>query len=163
METYEPMGHARALRWAAQHMTTILEAVTKEEKPDQLQAAGSFFARIIVAALAAEVALKALYKQESGKEPKHEHELAKRFSALAYETQQKLDLRFQGIRATQGPRRATAKTIAQVFQEHNDDFERWRYIYENASGSSIELLDLDPAIEAVLQEYASRAASGSAQ
>ena len=158
MDAYQPMVHALALRWAARHMTTVLEVVVKEPNPDPLQAVGSLMARVILAALAAEVALKALCKLESGEQPEPIHDLDRLFSGLSEETQRRLDLRFQGIRAARGPRHQAAKTLAQVLYEHRHDFERWRYVYEDAGGSSVELLDLDPAIEAMHQEYASKVA-----
>lgn len=156
MEAYEPIAHARALRWASRQMATVLEVVAKEANPDPLQATGSFIARVILMAFATEVALNALGQKETREPPNSVHDLHLLFDALSDETQQRLDLRFQGIRAMRGPRRDTAKTIAQVLDEHRDDFERWRYLYEDPEGSSVELLDLDPAFEAILQEYASR-------
>lgn len=158
MEAYQPMHHALALRWAARHMTTVLEVVAKESNPEPLQAFGSFMARVILAALAAEVALKALCRLESGEQPEHIHDLHRLFLGLSEETRRRLEIRFQGIRAVQGPRRETAKTLAQVLYDHRHDFEQWRYVYEDAGGSSVELLDLDPAIEAMHQEHASKVA-----
>ena len=158
MEAYQAMHHALALRWAARHMATVLEVVVKESNPDPLQAFGSFMARAILAALAAEVALKALYELESGKQPERTHDLDRLFSGLSDETQRRLEVRFQGIRATRAPRHQTAKTLAEVLREHRHDFEEWRYVYEDPGGSAIELLDLDPAVEAMHQEYASKVA-----
>ena len=37
MDAYQAMHHALALRWAARHMTTVLEVVVKESTPDPLQ------------------------------------------------------------------------------------------------------------------------------
>ena len=45
------------------------------------------------------------------------------------------------------------KTVAQVLADHKDDFVHWRYIFEQQGTNHVELLDLEPAVEAIIEEY----------
>ena len=46
-----------------------------------------------------------------------------------------------------------ATTIEQVIAEHRDDFVHWRYVFEQQGANHVELLDLEPAVEAIIEEY----------
>ena len=44
-------------------------------------------------------------------------------------------------------------TVGEVLADHKDDFVNWRYFFEDQGPKHIELLDLEPAVEAIIEEY----------
>ena len=153
MKTDLAVGQARSLLWTARHLQDLLNVVAKVPNPDPLQATGCFFSAILLRAFAAEVALKSLYSQETGKEADWVHDLSRLFQELRPTTRTSLDRRFQRIRQRTSTYDGRPKTIEQVLADHKDDFVNWRYVFGQQGTSHVELLDLEPAVEAVIEEY----------
>ena len=99
------------------------------------------------------LALKSLHLQETGKEADRIHDLSKLFRELRAATRSSLDQRFQRIRQRTPTYNSRPKTIEQVLVDHKDDFVDWRYVFEKQGDSHVELLDLEPAVEAIIEEY----------
>ena len=156
MKTDLAAGQARSLLWAAKHMQDLLNVVAKVPNPDPLQASGCFFSAILLRAFAAEVALKSLYSQETGKEADWVHDLSKLFEELQCTTRKSLERRFQRIRQKSSIYDSRATTMEQVIAVHKDDFVYWRYVFEQEGESHVELLDLEPAVEAIIEEYSAQ-------
>ena len=153
MKTDLAMGQAKSLLWAAKHMQDLLNVVAKVPNPNPLQASGCFFSAVLLRAFAAEVALKSLYSEQIGKETDWTHDLSKLFGELQPATRKSLERRFQSIRQRSSIYDGRATTMEQVMAVHKDDFVHWRYIFERRDGSHIELLDLEPAVEAIIEEH----------
>lgn len=47
----------------------------------------------------------------------------------------------------------TTNTTEEAFRDHKDDFVDWRYVFEKQGNSEVEVLDLEPAVEAIVEEY----------
>ena len=154
LETNLAVGQARSLLWAAGHLQDLLNVAVKVPNPDPLQTSGCFFSAILLRAFAAEVALKGLYAQETGKEADRIHDLSKLFRELRPATRNFLNQRFQRIRQRTPAYDGRPKTIEQVLVDHKDDFVDWRYVFEKQDDCHVELLDLEPAVEAIIEEYA---------
>ena len=92
------MGQVRSLLWAARHLQDLLNVVAKVPNPDPVQATGCFFSAILLRAFAAEVALKGLCFQVTGKEADRTHDLSELFHQLPTPTRNAIDRRFQRIR-----------------------------------------------------------------
>ena len=155
MKTDLAVGQARSLLWAASHMQDLLNVSAKVPNPDPLQSTGCFFSAILLRAFAAEVALKAMHNKETGKQAQKEHDLSILFYGLKPSTQQSLDQRFQRIRKLKAGYDGRSQSIGQVINDHKDDFVQWRYIFERQGSSNIELQSLEPAVEAIIEEYGS--------
>ena len=153
MKTDLTAAQARSLLWAARHMQDLLNVSVKVPNPDPVQATGCFFSAILLRAFAAEVALKAMYTKETGKAPQWEHNLSIPFCGLKPSTQRSLDQRFQRIRKLKAGYDGRSQSIEQVINDHKDDFVHWRYIFERQGPSNVDLLTLEPAVEAVIEEY----------
>ena len=158
-------GIARSYYWAAEHMQSKLASLLgpgptegvdpSSNNPLQIAIVGCNQSTIILWAISAEVALKALYALESGKDPSQGHELATLFGKLEHGTRSSLETRFQTIRNQRELYKGGANSLKDVLIEHNKDFVEWRYIYENP-GLNNQILDLKPAIEAILEEFEDR-------
>ncbi len=46
--------------------------------------------------------------------------------------------------------------MEQVIAVHKDDFVYWRYVFEQEGESHVELLDLEPAVEAIIEEHSAQ-------
>ena len=156
MKTDLAMGQAKSLLWAANHMQDLLNVVAKVPNPDPLQASGCFFSAILLRAFAAEVALKGLYSQETGNEADWVHDLSKLFQELQSTTRKSLERRFQRIRQRSSIYDRRATTMEQVMVDHKGDFVHWRYVFEQRGDRHVELLDLEPVVEAIIEEYSDR-------
>ncbi len=156
MKTDLAMGQARSLLWAARHMQDLLNVVARVPNPDPLQASGCFFSAILLRAFAAEVALKSLYSQETGEEADWVHDLSKLFEELQPTTRKSLERRSQRIRGRSSIYDSRAATMEQVMSIHKDDFVRRRYVFEQRGGSHVELLELEPAVEAIIEEFSAQ-------
>lgn len=146
---------ARSILGVAALLQNILNAVLKLQNPNPLTALGCTLSTTLLRSFAAEIALKCLYVQETNRDPKRTHDLSELFQELSPATRQSLDQRFQHLRHKNDNRNPGPTTINQVFLDHKDDFVGWRYIYfsENTNPSQIEFLDLEPAVEAVINEF----------
>ena len=153
------MAMARAFHWADRHLDGLLANPIIAN--DQLAAAGCGITSIVLRPFATELALKALYMQETGGEPKHEHDLRILFESLEPATQASVDQRFERIRQTkinQGIYTGETDPLLQVLTNHRDDFEKWRYPHEKIGvGLNTHPTVLNSVIEAALEEYLSRA------
>ena len=147
------VGLARSLLWAARHLQDLLNVVAKVPSPDPLQATGCFYSAVLLRAFAAEVALKGLYYIETGKQADRVHDLSKLFHELQLTTRKALERRFQVIRQSSSIFHGRPTTMEQVIADHKDDFVQLRYVYERQSDTHVELLDLEPAVEAIIAEY----------
>ena len=163
------ISQANSLLWAATHLQDIMDGKIQDimdgkiqdimdesiQLPghDSVEVAGCFFGAILLKAFATELALKALYWRESGCEPKHEHDLHDLFKKLEPSTQDSLERRFQRIWATKVGYDGQPLTMSQVLKDHKDDFVCWRYVYERKGFNRVELIRLEPAVEAVIDEY----------
>ncbi len=153
------MAMARAFYWADRHLDGLL--ANPAIASDQLAAAGCGITSIVLRPFAAELALKALYMQETGGEPKHEHDLKILFENLGPATQVSVEQRFERIRqdkTTRGVYSGETDPLIQVLTNHRNDFQEWRYLHEHIGvGISTRHTVLNSVIEAALEEYASRA------
>ena len=156
MKTDTAVGIAKSLLWSAKHLQDLLQVAVKVPNPDPLQATGCFLAAVLLRAFAAEVALKGLYFQESGKQAARDHDLSILFDNLLPSTRSSLDRRFQRVQRTASTYDGHCNTIEQVLGDHKADFTHWRYVYEQQGDTHVELLDLEPAVEAVIEEYTDR-------
>ena len=149
------VSQAKSLLWAARHLQDLLNVAVKTPKPDSTQAMGCFFSAILLRSFAAEVALKSLYAQENGREAEYTHDLLKLFNKLSSTTRHSLNQRFQRIRHSKPECDDTPTSIEQTLAEHRNDFIHWRYYYlpEPQGTRNIELLNLDPAVEAIAEEF----------
>ena len=128
---------------------------------DQLGAFGYALTSIVLRAFAVELALKALYLQETGAEEKRGHDLTRLFCALKPITQNSVERRFEGIRGekiNRGAYSGEKDPLHKVLHNHHNDFEEWRYFYEKVGkeGLHTEQLVLNSVVEAAVQEYISR-------
>ena len=123
--------------------------------PIHIAIVGCSQSTIVLWALSAEVALKAMYALESGKCNRQDHELAALFEKLECGTKSSLETRFQTIRRQRELYKDRTNSLENVLIEHNKDFVEWRYIYEKP-GMKNQILDLKPAIEAILEEFENR-------
>ena len=159
------MVMARAFHWADRHLDGLLAdpVITA----DQLAAAGCGVTSIVLRPFATELALKALYMQETRGEPKHKHDLRVLFESLKPDTQASLETRFERIRQekiSRGEYSGETDPLLQVLTNHRDDFEKWRYLHDQLGvGLNTQPTALNSVIEAALEEYVSRHAAGSGQ
>ena len=162
MKTDLAVGEAGSLLWAARHLQDRLNVLVKLPNPNSVavELAGCFFSAILLRAFAAEVALKGLYCQETGKDPDRSHDLSVLFNQLKPGTRHSLDRRFQRRRRVAPHYDGRTNTIGEVFSDHKGDFVHWRYIFEKQGNSHVEVLDLEPAVEAIVEEYGDNMMSG---
>ena len=155
------MVMARAFYWADRHLDGLLAQSAFAN--DNLAAVGCSVTSIVLRPFAVELALKALYLQETGREPKHEHDLKILFDSLKPSTQTSLEQRFEHIRQTkitQGIYTGETDPLPQVLTNHKDDFEKWRYLHETIGvGLETHPTVLNSVMEAALEEYLSRTGS----
>ena len=153
------MAMAQAFHWADRHLDQML--ANPVIASDQLAAAGCGITSIVLRPFATELALKALYLQETSGEPRHVHDLKALFESLEPATQKAVEQRFERIRQAKiekGIYSGETDPLLQVLTRHKDDFEQWRYLHEQIGfGMSTQPTVLNSVIEAVLEEYASRA------
>ena len=147
------IGQANSLLWAATHLQDILDETIQTPDHDSVDVAGCLLGGIVLKAFATELALKALYWRESGRAPEHKHDLYDLFNKLEPSTQGSLERRFHRIWTAKEGYDGQPLTMSQVLKDHKDDFVRWRYIYERKGFNRVELIRLEPAVEAVIDEY----------
>ena len=135
----------------------ITQGVDPSSKdPTQVAIVGCNQSAIILWAISTEVALKALYAQESGKEHSHSHKLVSLFEKLEPGTRSSLETRFQAIRDQRPLYKGRSNSLEDVLIEHNRDFVDWRYVYESTGERQNQILDLKPTIKAILAEFENR-------
>ena len=153
------MAMAGAFHWADRHLDGLLANPVIASDP--IAAAGCGITSIVLRPFATELALKALYIQETGGEPKHQHDLRILFENLKPATRASLEQRFERIRQEKidrGVYFGETDSLVKVLTNHRNDFEEWRYLHEKIGvGINTHPTVLNSVIEAALEEYASRA------
>ncbi len=144
---------ANSLLWTATHLQDLLDETIQTPDHDSVDAAGCLLGAIVLKAFATELALKSLCWRESGRAPEHKHDLHDLFNKLEPSTQDSLERRFQRIWTAKEGYDGQPLKMSQVLKDHKDDFVRWRYIYERKGFTRVELIRLEPAVEAVIEEY----------
>jgi len=143
-------AQARGIHQVALILKLFQNEVIAEQNLDSLSDkekngfVGLFFSFIVLRALAAELALKVLYSQQTGSDAVHSHDLSILFQALPRKTRDSISQRFQNM--------GRGKTIEDVFDAHKDDFIAWRYVYQDPHQHT-GIGDLEAAIEATLEEF----------
>ena len=152
---------AKGIHLAASHLDRQLAMPGIATK--QLEVFGFGVSSIFLRAFAAEVALKALYMQETGSDPDHTHDLLSLFEDLKSTTQTSVEQRFERIRndkIANGSYSGETAPLRQVLANHKNDFLEWRYLHEKLGvGANTQPLVLNSVIEAAIEEYATRASS----
>ena len=151
--TDHSIRQAKSLLWAATHLQDTVDEALQTPDHDSVNVAGCFFGAVLLKAFATELALKALYRRESGRAPEQKHDLHYFFNKLEPSTQGSLERRFQRIWTAKEGYDGEPLTMSQVLKDHKDDFVLWRYIYERKGFNRVELIRLEPAVEAVIDEY----------
>ena len=149
---------AKGFQLAARHLDAQL--ATPGIESDPLAVWSYAVPSIVLRALATELALKALYMQETGKEQKHIHDLLCLFNKLPGPLRASVEQRFERIRGEKiASRNYSGETdpLPQVLTNHRNDFEVWRYLHEKlGTGASTRPLVLNSVIEAAVEEFVSR-------
>ena len=126
------------------------------QAPNYVGPLGHLLSSIVLQALAAEIALKALQVYEFGYFYKT-HNLAYLFKRLGPGMQEGANIMYQAlVRDLNGisPTAVVAEgSIKQVFKRHARDFEDWRYFFELPDGSDVSLLDIRNAALALVLTY----------
>ena len=136
--------------------TKINEEITKPISGDSSSA--KIVATPVLFALATELALKALYCQETKKkEPPHTHDLAKLFDELEENTQAQLEEIFKelGENTQARPEIMSLKSpsgIRDVLHQNKDVFKDWRYPFEHPFLVCFTR-ELDEATSAIIETY----------
>ena len=151
--TDQYIRQANSLLWAATHLQDLSDESIQTPALNSVDVAGCLFGVVLLKAFATELALKALYWRESGRNPEHKHDLHYWFNKLELSTKESLERRFQRIWATKEGYDGKPLTMSQVLKDHKDDFVSWRYVYERKGFNRVELIRLEPAVEAVIEEY----------
>ena len=131
------MVMSQAFHWADRHLDGLL--ANPAIASDQLAVAGCGITAIVLRPFATELAPKALYIQETGGEPKHEHDLKVLFESLERATQASFEQRFERIRQekiNRGIYSGETDPLLQVLTNHRKDFEKWRYLHEQLGCST---------------------------
>ena len=97
-------------------------------EPEQIQVLGKYQGRVVLVALAAELALKFVWETEHQGEASGGHDLLKCFKCLSDETKEKARKEYQ--RRVPNPLETKWETVDQVFKICRDAFVDWRYIVE---------------------------------
>ena len=145
-------GSANLLDWQL-----ALPGIERKE----VAALGYAVTSTVLRAFATELACKALYMQETGAEEKYGHDLLCLFDDLKPCTRDSVERRFEDIRRekiNRGIYSGEKGPLRDVLDSHRNDFEEWRYAYENVGKGSLhtEQLVLNSVVEACVQEYESR-------
>lgn len=149
---------AHAIHWADRHLDGLLAVPSVASDPQA--AFGASVSSILLRAFAVELALKALYMQETGGKAIRKHDLRVLFEHLSPQMQASVARRFERIRQTKvhrGVYTGETEPLLEILTAHRDDFETWRYAYEQAgSGLKTRPTALNSVIEAALEEFTSR-------
>ena len=152
------MVMAKGFHAAARHLDGQLAVPGIENR--QLDALGFFVSSVVLRAFATEIALKALYMDETGNDPARTHNLLYLFKELKGTTQTSVEQRFERIRGqkiARGIYSGETDPLLQVLTNHKDDFVEWRYLQEKLGvGANTRPLVLNSVIEAAEEEYGHR-------
>ena len=99
--------------------------------PEQIEDLGKYQGRVVLVALAAELALKFVWETENKCGAPAGHDLQRCFGCLSDDYKEKI--RGEYRRRFTNPLEREWETVDQVFQICRDAFEDWRYIVEDGS------------------------------
>lgn len=136
-----------AMLWAQALFQAELSLGSLSKTTDEpLRKVGYGLISILMRPLAAELALKALYIQESGELPRRfGHNLETLFAALEPDTQTQVEGLFEKLRqvvTTAGPSREPPDSLRELLCSHSDHPRQWHYPYEVNSDMSTDIGDL---------------------
>lgn len=139
------MAQAQSLNWAVEYASRGLnQALAGHKSTDGYVAPlGLFLSAVILQALAAETALKAVQVLKLGR-CQHTHDLLDLYEQLPQQTKEETEAWYPSVvrqEYTQTPQQDAilkAGSIRDVFRAHKDDFVNWRYFYELGDGVSID-------------------------
>ncbi len=150
------MAEARSLDWIAQQLSNALNGRDIDPSQGYVAPLGYLLSSVVLQALAAETALKALQMLKLGYFVKS-HDLLKLFKQLQPDMRDGISITHQTLVQafnTENPTTINVKSsIEDVLRKHRRDFEEWRYVYELDDGASISLLDLRIATKALVLNF----------
>ena len=149
--------------WNSSRLTDEIED-TVDASPAALEELGLYQGRVVLAALAAELALKFLIEQrDEQKVASATHNLHELFGQLTEHDQRAVGSAYQRWLGSYIPSQTWCNTAAEVFMQCRDAFFDWRYIVEEgrlsesfqmrvlylsaATKSVLEAADLPPGVE----------------
>ena len=151
------MAEARSLLWVVHRMSTKeMTGTNAGQAPNYVGPLGYFLSSVVLQALAAETALKALQMLQLGYFYKT-HDLAYLFKRLEPGMKQGVNIMYQALLRDlnkTSPNAVVADgSIEEVLKRHARDFEDWRYFFELPDGSNVNLLDIRYAALALILSY----------
>ena len=151
------MAEARSLLWVVHRMSTKeMTGSNVRQAPNYVGPLGYLLSSIVLQALAAETALKALQVYQLGYFYKT-HDLAYLFKRLGPGMQQGANIMYQAL--VRDLNEISTNTVVaegsieKVLKSHARDFEEWRYFFELPDGSDVSLLDIRHAALALILSY----------
>ena len=112
---------------------------------------------VVLRVFAVELALKALIAHVVREKPENTHKLMRLFNKLPRRVRNSADSRFQRIRRTKASYKGETDCLSDVLLTHENAFTEWRYLDNVQDGLHIKLNALNPALEALWEEYESHA------
>ena len=151
------MAEAKSLLWVVHRMSAKeMTGSNVRRAPNYVGPLGYLLSSVVLQALAAETALKALQVFQLGYFYKT-HDLAYLFKRLGTGMQQGVGIMYQALVRDLNkisPNAVVADgSIEEVLKRHARDFEDWRYFYELPDGSDVSLLDIRHAALALILSY----------
>ena len=150
------MAEARSLDWVAQEMANALNRLNIDPSQGYVVPLGYLLSSVVLQALAAETALKALQMLKLGYFI-HGHDLLKLFKQLQPDMRNGISITYQALAQalnTEHPALINLEmSVEDVLRRHRHDFEEWRYVYELDDEANISLLDLRLATKALVLNF----------
>ncbi len=141
-----------------QYLVREFKETTKIDEPNR----DSYLAKVLTVplllALATELGLKALYYQETKKNPLQTHDLIELFKALGEDTQAEFESAFEKLGKNTRARfeamvpKPKSNMLQYVLDENKDVFVNWRYSFEH-SFLQCNTKELDEVVSAVIETY----------
>ena len=97
-------------------------------EPEHVQDLGKYQGRVVLVALAAELALKFAWETENMGGARIGHTLDELFGRLSNDLQDRIRIEYR--RRVRDPHEPDWETVDQAFKKCRDAFENWRYIVE---------------------------------
>ncbi|MCY4653710.1 MAG: hypothetical protein OXC95_11170 [Dehalococcoidia bacterium] len=150
------MAEARSLNWVAQEMANALNRHNIDPSQGYVVPLGYILSSVVLQALAAETALKALQMAKL-RYFIHGHDLITLFKKLQPDMRYGINFIYQSLAQDLNTERPDLinldMSVEDVFRRHRRDFEEWRYVYELGEGTNVNLLDLRLATKAMILVY----------
>ncbi len=150
------MAEARSLNWVAQEMSNALNRHNIDSSQGYVVPLGYILSAIVLQALAAETALKALQIAKLGYFI-HGHDLLNLFEKLQPDMRYGISFIYQSLAQDLDTERPDLidldRSVEDVFRRHRRDFEEWRHVYELDEGANVNLLALRLATKAMVMIY----------